>query len=563
MRYAVLFFLFALAALALFWAAGRGTSPVPSPLETRAEGATTFYIDALDGDDRGDGRTEATAWKSLGHLLRAHQPPGSQVLLRRGGVWRESLILDSSGTAGAPLLIGAYGEGAPPSVRGSDAFGAPGQWRYEDDGLWYLDDIRSDPGVFFHDDKAAARRKNKDDLADPWDFWYDGATRRLYVRLDTNPAAMAQSIEVPVRDFVAGPRDTSHVRLEGIDFRHAVKTTLLLWEADHVEIVGCAFTQTAGTHCQIGQGSNYTRITACTFDDWNMAHGRGYAIQAVEADSGPADVEQCRFSATHRGAGEDHSAIRSDDKAWIRTVRKCQFLGGDGALAGDGVSVWRPSAAASSLVIEDNLFQGIGGRAIMLEELENYGGALAVTVQRNRIDGACLRDEVRHDAIQASRFPGGLATVLVACNVITGTFLGQHPHGGIGIQETRGVRIVHNAVRGADDGIVVGFGASATLVSNNLLVGNRAVGVRNETGDSSFLNNAFFENGGGPVSGLDLAEGDVKVDPMVDSDLRPQAGSPCIDAGAETGLVIDFDQKRMPAGKGPDIGPYEVSPAVP
>ncbi len=563
MRYAVLFLLFVLAALTLFWLARSGTSPVPAPAESGAEGVATYYIDAGAGDDGNDGRTETSAWKSLGHLLQAPQTPGSTILLRRGGVWRESLILDSSGTAEAPIRIGAYGEGAPPSVRGSDAFGAPGLWRYEDDGVWYLDDIRSDPGAFFHDDKAATPRKGKDDLADAWDFWYDGASRRLYVRLDTNPAAMAQSIEVPVRDFVVGPLDTSHVRLEGIDFRHAIKTTLLLWEADHVEISGCAFTQTAGTHCQIGQGSNYTRITACTFDDWNMAHGRGYAIQALEAGSGPTDVERCRFSATHQGAGEDHSAIRSDDKAWIRTVRECQFLGDDGALAGDSVSVWRPSAAASALVIEDNLFQGIGGRAIVLEELENYGAALAVTIQRNRIDGACLRDEVRHDAIQVVKSPGGLATVLVACNVITGTFQGQHPHGGIGIQETKGVQIVHNAVRGADDGIVVGFGASTSLVANNLLIGNRGVGVRNETGDSSFLNNAYFENGGGPVSGLDLADGDVLVDPMVDGDMRPRAGSPCIDTGAETGLVIDFDRKRMPAGKGPDIGPYEVSPALP
>ncbi len=563
MRHVILFSLFALAAVVLFWAAGRGTSPAPPPLETRADGATTFYIDALDGDDRRDGRTEATAWKSLGRMLKTHQPPGSVILLRRGGVWRESLILDASGTADAPIVVGAYGEGAPPSVRGSDAYGAPGFWRYEEDGLWYLDDIRSDPGIFFHDDKAATPRKSKDDLADPWDFWYDDATRRLYVRQDTNPAAMAEMIEVPVRDFVAGPLDTSYLRLAGLDFRHAIKTTLLLWEADHVEVLDCTFTQTAGTHCQIGQGSNYARIAECAFDDWNMARGRGYAIQAVEAGSGPTDVERCRFSATHRGAGEDHSAIRSDDKAWIRTIQACTFLGGGGNLAGDGVSVWRPSGAASSLVIEDNVFRALGGRAIALEELENYGGNLDVTIQRNRIDGACLRDEAHHDAIQARRFPGGRAMVLVACNVLTGTFQGQHPHDGINIQETKGVQIIHNAVQGADDGIVVGFGASTSLVANNLLRGNRGVGVRSESGDSTFGNNAFFENGGGPVVGLNLTDSDVRVDPMVDGDLRPQSGSPCIDAGLATEMVLDFDGKRIPAGRAPDIGPYEVSPAEP
>lgn len=563
MRYLLLFLVFGLVAFALLWATGRGALPAAPQGEPAEAGAPTYYIDAVNGDDSRDGRTETSAWKSLGRLLHAPQTPGSRFLLRRGGLWREPLILDGSGTSEAPIVVGTYGEGDAPSVRGSDAFGAPGLWRYEDGGVWFLDDIRRDPGVVFHDSKAATRRVSKDDLADPWDFWYDGATRRLYVRLDTNPAAVAESIEVPVRDFVAGPLDTSHLRLEGIDFRHAIKTTILIWEADHVEIVGCTFTQTAGTHCQIGQGSNFTRIEGCSFDDWNLAQGRGYAIQAVEAGSGPSDVEECRFSATHRGGGEDHSAIRSDDKAWIRTVRGCQFLGGDGALAGDGLSLWRPSGAAGSIAIEDNVFHGVGGRAILLEELEYYGGAPAVSIARNRIDGACLRDEVHHDAIQVGKSPAGLATVLVACNVIVGTFQGQHPHGGIGLHETRGVQVVHNAVRGADDGILVGFGASISRVANNLLIGNRGVGVHNDTGDSSFLSNAYFENGAGPTRGVELMDSDVKADPMVDSNLRPQLGSPCIDAGSETGLVLDFDRKRRPAGLAPDIGPYEVSPDLP
>ncbi|MBL7646047.1 MAG: right-handed parallel beta-helix repeat-containing protein [Candidatus Hydrogenedentes bacterium] len=563
MRYALLFFFLAIAALTLLWAAGRGASPDPPPVRPRGESATSYYIDAVGGNDEADGRTESSAWKSLGRLLQTYQAPGSAILLRRGGVWRESLIVDASGTAEAPIRVGAYGEGAPPSVRGSDVFGAPGLWRYEGDGIWYLDDIRNDPGVFYYDDKVATPRRDKDSLADPWDFWYDDVSRRLYVRQDSNPAAVAQSIEVPVRDFVAGPLSMSHLRLEGLDFRHAIKTTLLLWEADHVEIADCAFTQSGGTHCQIGQGANYASIAACTFDDWNLARGRGYAIQAVEAGSGPTDVEGCHFNATHRGAGEDHSAIRSDDKAWIRVVRACRFSGGGGNLAGDGVSVWRPSGAASSLLIEDNQFEGLGGRALVLEELENYGGALSVTVQRNRIHGACLRDTAQHDAIAARGFTGTLASVVVACNVITGTFQGRLPHAGIGIQEAGGLQIVHNAVRGVDDGIVVGFGASTSLVANNLLVGNRGVGLRSEAADSSFLNNAYFGNGAGPVAGLTLADGDLTADPMVDGDLRPGATSPCIDRGVETEVVLDFDRNRRPAGDGPDIGAYEISPAVP
>ena len=44
-----------------------------------------------------------------------------RLLLERGAVWRESLIIDKQvGSASAPITVGAYGTGAAPIVRGSD-----------------------------------------------------------------------------------------------------------------------------------------------------------------------------------------------------------------------------------------------------------------------------------------------------------------------------------------------------------------------------------------------------------------------------------------------------------
>lgn len=563
MRVFLLLCAIALAAAVYIIATRHAAPPPPPPPAPHSGGVATYYVDAAQGDDGNEGRSEAAAWKSLGRMLQAPLLPGSTVLLRRGGVWRESLNLTSSGDSAAPITIGAYGEGEPPSVRGSDAYTSPADWRYESEGVWYLDDIRNDPGMLIRDGQAAVRRNARDDLADPWDFWYDGAARRLYVRLDTNPAAMASLIEVPVREFAAGPLGVSHVRLAGLDLRHPRKTALLLWEADHIEIEGCRFTQSPGTHIQIGQGSNYTRVAACTFDDWNLDHGRRYAIQAMEAGSGPADVEDCTFTATHRGAGEDHTAIRSDDKAWIRSVRGCRFLGNGGALAGDGIAVWRPNAAASTMAIEDNLFQDLGGSAIALEALDNYGGALAVSIQRNWISGVCRGDYLDREAIDARGFPSGRVSVLIACNIVMGTFAGQHPHAGVGIQEVRGVRIVHNAIQGADDGIALRFGTVEAFVANNILLGNRGVGLRAEAGGSTCLHNAYFENTGGAAAGVELGAGDVTTNLLLDDHLRPLAGSPCIDGGTDGGLAADFDRKPVPSGRGPDIGPYELAPPLP
>lgn len=563
MRLFLLICLAMVAAVACFLVGRMAATPPPPPPAPVSGVASTYYVDAMQGDDGRDGRSEGTAWKSLGRLLRAPLLPGSSVLLRRGGVWRESLNLTSSGDSDAPITVGAYGDGEAPSVRGSDSFSSPGNWRYESEGLWHVDDIRNDPGMLIRDGQPAVQRLAKGELADPWDFWYDGQARRLYVRLDSNPAAMAALIEVPVREFVAGPLGASHVRLAGLDLRHPRVTTLLLWEADHVEIEDCAFTQSPGTHVQIGQGSNYTRVTGSRFDDWNIGRGRSYAIQAMEAGSGPADIEDCTFTATHRSTGEDHTAIRSDDKAWIRSVRGCRFLGHGGALAGDGIAVWQPNAAASTIAIEDNLFQELGGSAIALEGLDNYGGALSVSVQRNWISEVCRGDYLDRDAIRARAFPSGKVTLLLACNVVMGTVPGQQKHGGIGIQEARGVRVIHNAIEGADDGITLGFGTVGAYVANNILLRNRAVGLRDEAVGSEYLHNACFENRDGPAAGLTLGENDVITNPLLDEQLRPQPGSPCIDRGVEAGLAADYDRKPVPSGLAPDIGPYELAPPLP
>lgn len=553
----------ALAASAYFLGTRQAALPpaAPEPISPSDGAATTYYLDATNGDDANDGLSEASPWRTLARLNQAPLLPGGTILLRRGGIWRELLNITTSGSPDAPITIGTYGEGDAPSIRGSNAHNDPAAWRYESEGLWYLDDIRTDPGILIHDGHAAIRRSDKDALADAWDFWYDGEARRLYVRLDTNPAAMATLIEVPAREFVVGPLGASHLRISGLDIRHPIKTALLMWEADHIEIDGCTFTQSPGTLVQIGQGANYTRITGCTFDDWNLNQLGGYALQALEAGSGPADVEDCTFTATHRGRGDGHTAIRSDDRSWIRSVRACRFLGNNGALAGDGISVWRPNAAASTLTIEDNIFQDLGGSAITLDELDNYGGALVVSVQRNRVSGVCRSDYLNRDAIRIRGLNAG--SVLVACNIITGTHGGQHPHAGIGIQEARGLRIIHNAVQGADDGIALRFGAVESYVANNVLLANRGAGLRMEGSGSTSLHNAYFENSGGPMIGATPGDGDVLTNPMVDEHLRPQPGSPCIDRGVDAGLVADFDRKRMPSGAGPDIGPYELAPAIP
>ncbi len=83
-----------------------------------AEGAV-YYVDRAGGNDSRDGRTAATAWTTLGRLARAGIVPGDYILLKRGQVWNEAFVVSFSGTAEAPVTIGAYGDGDRPVIDGT------------------------------------------------------------------------------------------------------------------------------------------------------------------------------------------------------------------------------------------------------------------------------------------------------------------------------------------------------------------------------------------------------------------------------------------------------------
>lgn len=91
-------------------------------------GGKTWYVSSVNGSDENDGRSREKPFGTLFAVNRVKLYPGDQVLLERGSVFRgQYLHLSVCGTKEAPILIGAYGEGALPRIE------AQGQ------GIWYQD----------------------------------------------------------------------------------------------------------------------------------------------------------------------------------------------------------------------------------------------------------------------------------------------------------------------------------------------------------------------------------------------------------------------------------------
>ncbi len=525
-------------------------------------GSRTYFIDQQSGDDGNPGTAETSPWKTLAPVRRATLKPGDQVLLRRGQEWRESLELRSSGTAESPIVIGAYGDGAPPALRGSDIFNTPSDWHRDDEGRWYLSNLTHPPGMLLHDGQHGTRRTSRDDLTAPWDFYFDRARKRLYVHLDQNPAEGAAVIEIPVREFVIGPLEADHITFRELELGHGRNITLLAWDSDGLRVEGCHFSGSPGNHIQFQLGSNDGVVVDSTFDDWNLLHKRAYAIQVIAEQSGPVDIAGCTFTASQPGGGEDHAAIMNDYNGWVRTVEHCTFLGNNGALADEGVVIWRPAATATTVQIRDNRFSELGGTAIMIQELEHYGATPKIAVLRNRIENVCLGDDLDKEALRARQF-GAASDVLIAYNLINGTAAGQYPHVGIGIQEAEGLTVANNLIRGVDSGILVKQAVSGLVLRNNLLVENRGWGLEftaSSTGvDSDY--NGYFRNAGGDGAGLVAEAHSVYADPRLSGEFGLTSGSPLIDAGMPLPeLQQDLALREVPQGVAPDIGVLEFVP---
>lgn len=102
--------------------------------------AQGYYVDATAGSDSADGRSPATAWRSLEKVSAATFAPGDTIRFRRGAVWNNSSLAPrGSGAPGRPVVITPYGTGAAPRI--NTAGRSPYALRLHNQGWWEIDGL--------------------------------------------------------------------------------------------------------------------------------------------------------------------------------------------------------------------------------------------------------------------------------------------------------------------------------------------------------------------------------------------------------------------------------------
>lgn len=101
-----------------------------------AAGGQTWYVDSHGGDDAHTGGSEAQAFRSLDRLNRETFGPGDHILFKRGGDYPGAFLPKGSGSAGAPIVVDTYGQGALPHLHADGK--APSTIRLQNIEYWTL-----------------------------------------------------------------------------------------------------------------------------------------------------------------------------------------------------------------------------------------------------------------------------------------------------------------------------------------------------------------------------------------------------------------------------------------
>lgn len=180
--------------------------------------ASTFYVDSRGGNDTNNGTSAATAWKTIAKVNQTHLAPGDTILLRRGSIWREELVLSSSGRDGDPITIDAYGSGALPILAEADPVPSRNWSKCSgcSPGIWQVS-IAQQPNVVISGSRKGNKKPGLDAVKNPDDWsWQSGV---LYVDSASDPSdpRAELAIEVGARPSGIDLTGISYVVLRNVE----------------------------------------------------------------------------------------------------------------------------------------------------------------------------------------------------------------------------------------------------------------------------------------------------------------------------------------------------------
>lgn len=214
---------------------------------------TTYYVDSVNGLDGNSGQSEGAAWQTIDKVNGINFSPGDFILFKRGCVWREQLVIPSSGSDGNPITYGAYGTGDLPLILGSTQMTS---WSDLSGNIWVTTCSVSDTEMVYVNGVRGQLKTSKIDLEEENDFyWCAPDSLFLYRACDPDTAV----VEVPSRLYGVHGNNKDYIAMNSLEVKYPARKFFFLNEyCNYWTVSYCKGSRNGRTY--LGEGSVADRL---------------------------------------------------------------------------------------------------------------------------------------------------------------------------------------------------------------------------------------------------------------------------------------------------------------
>jgi parallel beta-helix repeat protein len=512
--------------------------------------AATYYVDATNGKDSNNGTSVATAWKTIAKVNASKFIPGDQILFKRGKIFRETLVVPSSGAPGNIITFGTYDNGAQPAIYGSENVQ---QWLSVTVPLYVSNLSWPCKQVFQDGEKLLNKSSLKDLVAGSW--YQDPASMQLYVITSDQTSPITHIMELSKRDHGITLSQKSYVKVTGFnikqtngigainivssmynvidscDISNGYGTGILIEDNSNGNVISnnkVSFSYySEGTYqfyCSNGimvrYGSNETTITG---NEFFSNYGSGVFI----SDTSRNIIDRNTIHDNGSGGIDVNDPGSSDNMVKDNLV----FRNGQIDVDEQGISFF--NSGAGNIARGNTVYEQKGGPSdgigILIDTTSNQ-----VIVEKNIVYG-----NSGHGLSIWNSKNGVLRNNTSYGNLKNGIFVGG--------KDSSGAQVINN-IASNNAAYQLSFQPDAVSAGGYLISHNNfsKAGVQKVLlfNDRSYSAEEFNVS----VHGSDLYQNDpIFVSPMTNFNLS--ASSPCIDKGINIGLLF--------MGSAPDLGAFE------
>ena len=239
--------------------------------------ATTYYVDATNGNDSNTGTSEALPWKTIAKVNASNFQPGDFILFKRGEIWREQLNVPSSGAPGNPITIGAYGRGDKPQINGANLITSI--WVEVENNVWQTS-LKTDPRSVIFDDVYGKPQTLLSSLSADEDWYWSDDLDKLYVYSDSDPNG--RNIEGYFYTFNLNIDGKDYITVQNIKFRVSGWNNIYIeGDADNITLDGVTTNHSYIAGVQANTGDT-EQINDLTIQNSTFAYAGKIGLDVVE-----------------------------------------------------------------------------------------------------------------------------------------------------------------------------------------------------------------------------------------------------------------------------------------